>query len=236
MSPPKRPKRATLLQSIDACLENGSRLLDETYDLEYQRLAASRFYLTMVAQEEFAKAFIVFLIMEEVIPIGAAVHRAMNDHSCKQLVGMIMDYAIMHWETTDEMDAAIEADCSQGELLPNDVGSAIEILRYEKVAKWEGRYWGWLEDPNYDRSALRIAEGKKDRRKQDALYVRLGRDAQIASTPTVITEQERTKEYDRARRYMRFVMSLVEGESQNRRYDKATAALKVLFASREADV
>jgi hypothetical protein len=188
----------------------------------------------MVAQEEFAKAFIVFLVMKGIIPMGAAIHRAMNDHSCKQLVGMVLDYAIMHWETTDELNSAIDSDLDHGELLPNDIGSAIEILRYEKVAKWEGRNWVWGEDPNYDPAALWIAEGKKDRRKQDALYVRLGRDGQVASVPAVISEEERAEEFDRARRYMNFVMSLVEGGTQNHRYEKATSALKRLFASRDA--
>lgn len=226
----RQKKAEALLRSLHACVENGSRLLDETYDLEYERLAATRYYITMVAQEEFAKAFILFLIRAEVIEMGPAISRAMNDHTCKQLVGMVMDYAIMHWESMDDLNAAISRDASLPGLLPNDVGSAIEILRYEKVGRWEGRGWT-SDDPAYDASALSVAEGKKDRRKQDALYVRLGRDGQLASTPSVISEQERAEEYERARRYLWFVRSLVEGSQQTYRYERVVEAFRMLFST-----
>jgi hypothetical protein len=88
----------------------------------------------------------------------------------------------------------------------------------------------WSEDPNYDRSAHRIADGKKDSHKQDALYVRIGRDGRAASTPDVITGQETQDELARAARYYRLLESLLRGEEQIYRYDKTMSALKQLFA------
>jgi hypothetical protein len=87
----------------------------------------------IIAQEEAAKAFLLYLVNEGVVPLTAAVRRAINNHACKHLVGMIMDYLIMHWETTEELEVIIRRDLEIGRNLPNDVGSALEILRHEKL-------------------------------------------------------------------------------------------------------
>lgn len=227
---PKAINSRRLLQSINACVDNGNRLIDEAYDLEFRPLPATRYFMALVAQEEFAKAFILFLIMKSVIPMTSGIHRAMNNHSCKQLVGMIMDYAIMHWETIGELQDLIQSDSANGEKFPGEIGSAIEILRFEKIARWEGWKGVWAEDPSYEPQAQKIAGGMKDRRKQDALYVRLGRDGQIASEPKVIAEDERADEHERAHRYKYFVLSLVKGKTQNSRYEKLEAVLRQIFS------
>lgn len=103
------------------------------------------------------------------------------------------------------------------------------IQACEKIGRWESNNWVWAEDPKYETSALRIAEGKKDRRKQDALYVRIGRDGRVCSTPRTISEDETRDEFERARRYRSFVDSVLDGKASSRRYDKAMAALKILF-------
>ena len=224
-----------LVQTINACLDNGERLLEETYDLEFREPSSSRFFLVMIAQEEFAKAFIVFLIKERIVPFSPPVRRAINDHVCKQLVGMIMDYMIMHWEEIEELKAAIRRDHDVGDRLPNDVGSALEILAYEKIGRWAANNRVWAEGPAYDRSALQIAEGKKDRRKQDALYVRIGGDGRACSTPATITDEETRDELERARRYSNFVRSALNGGEppcsfDRKRFDKIMSALTILFS------
>lgn len=93
----------------------------------------------MIAQEEFAKAFILFLVKERIVLFNAPIRRAINDHTCKQLVGMIMDYIIMHWDDLEELRAAIRIDYDLGDRLPNDIGSAMELLRYEKIGRWESK-------------------------------------------------------------------------------------------------
>lgn len=93
-----RPQNKVLLKTATMCFENGVRLLEETYDLEFRKIIATCYYMAKISQEEFAKAFMLLLIRDDVVPFSLPVLRAMNDHSSKQLIGMIMDYMIMHWE------------------------------------------------------------------------------------------------------------------------------------------
>lgn len=226
----RRPTEKSLSASIISCLDNGHRLIEETYDLEFREPSATILYLAMIAQEEFAKAFMLLLIRDEVIPFSAPILRAMNDHACRQLVGLIMDYVVMHWDEIDDLKAMISEDSEMGEKFPDDVGSALELLRYEKIGWWEGKNWCWDVDPNYERTALGIAEGKQDRRKQDALYVRIGKDGRVLSLPYQFTEQHAKVEIEKAIRYGQLVAAATEGESQTYRYEKAISAFKMLFA------
>jgi hypothetical protein len=230
MAKPHEPSTNALRRTIRVCIENGERLLEESYNLEFLNPPSSRFFLIMIAQEEFAKAFMMYLIKEAIVPFTPPVLRAINDHACKQLVGMIMDYMIMHWDNIDELEALISRDYELGDALPNDVGSAMELLRYEKIGRWESKSWVWAEDPDYDISARQIAKGKKDHHKQDALYVRIGRDGRVCSTPQTITEDETNDELARADRYRYFVNSLLGEADRCHRYEKAMAAMRQLFA------
>ncbi len=227
------PKDQDLIGAIKASIDNGYRLLEEGDDLEFRIPSATLYYMAMIAQEEFAKAFLLYLVKERIAPFNAGVRRALNDHSCKQLTGMIMDYMIMHWDEIEELQAAIRSDYEHGDRLPNEVGSALEILCYEKIENWTGRNWVWGEDPAYDQSALRVAEGSVDRRKQDALYVRIGRTGQVASTPGAITCSETAAEISRAGRYGRFAQSIDGGSDggsfDQRRFERVMAALSELF-------
>lgn len=225
----KRPTEQALFASATACFENGLRLIQERYALEYYAHFATRFYNAMIAQEEFAKAFMLLLVRDDVIPFTPQVVRAMNDHVCKQLVGMVMDYSIMHWDDTDQYIEMIRKDAELGDRIPDDVGSALEILRYEKIGRWESRSWSWEEDPDYDKSALAVAEGKRDRRKQDALYVRVGKDGRVLSVPAHTSETETKAEEERANRYGNLVHSALDGGAQSDRYNKMIVAFKVLF-------
>jgi hypothetical protein len=225
---------ATLSKSIQACLDNGARLINESYDLEFRSPCGTRFYLVAVAQEEYAKAFILFLVREGVAPFTSAVRRAIRDHSCKQLVGMVLDYIIMHWDEIAELHAMIDVDHELHGRLPHDIGSALELFCYEKSGRWAKSHWGWDEDPKYDRSAVAIAEGKKDSKKQDALYVRIGADGQTCSIPNDVAEKEIDDELERARRYKACVQSMLDGNRHfsERRYDKVMEAF-VLLLERE---
>jgi hypothetical protein len=141
------PSDSDLMASIRACIENGERILDNTYRLEFEEPPSSRYFFIMIAQEEFAKSFVFILVSKNVIRWSNSILRAINDHSCKQLIGMIMDYMIMHWEDFEELKAVVSADFELGDRLPNDVGSAMELLRYEKIGRWGSEFWGWVEDP-----------------------------------------------------------------------------------------
>lgn len=218
-----------LLATIRACINNGGRLLDDSIWLESLKPPASRYFLVMIAQEEFAKAFILYMALEGITELNAPVLRAINDHACKQLVGVILDYMIFHWEEVSEMKTAIRKEHELGDFLPTDVASAMDLLRHEKIRRWEDKHWGWAEDPDYERSVLHIAEGKKDKHKQDALYVRIGRDGSVCSTPDIISDDETSEEVARADRYRSFMESVLRGDPHSYRYDKAMNVLKALF-------
>jgi hypothetical protein len=225
----QQPQPGALLRGIRACMNNGERLLDETYDLEFRRRPSSRFFLIKIAQEEFAKAFLLHCVKENVVPFTLFVLRAVNDHVCKQLVGMIMGYLVMRWEGVDELKELIRKDFDLGDRLPSEIDSAMDLLRHEKIGRWESTRWVWEDEPDYDAAALRIFEGKEDRHKQDALYVRIGRDGAASSTPETITETETENELERARQYKGLVDSMLAGQEGSYRYDKVMGALKQLF-------
>jgi len=232
MKAPKSTNVNAVKASIAACLDNADRLLEETYNLEFRSPSATRYFMAVIAQEEVAKAFLLHLVQIGIVQLTPAVRRAINDHRCKHLVGMMMDYMIMHWDSAEELKALINFDFDMGDRLPNDVGSALEILCHEKIGRWTDNSWSWAEDPAYDSTALKIAEGKKDRRKQDALYVRTGGDGQLASTPSVITDDETRLELERGRRYAQFMGSVYRGDGggfDEIRFRKIMTALRLLF-------
>jgi hypothetical protein len=176
MSRIQKPSPEVLTETIRACIANGHRLRDESYDLEFREPPSLQLYVLLIAQEEFAKAFILLLVRDDIIPFSRPLLRAMNDHACKHLVGLIMDYVIVRWDTIDEAMELARADAELGDRLPPAIESAIMLLRFEKVGRWESRAWDWEEPPTYESGAKKIAEGKADRRKQDARYVRIGGD------------------------------------------------------------
>ena len=224
-------------KAFRASLENARRLCEETYDLEFRTPCATRFFLLVIAQEEAAKAFLLYLIKERIVPLTAPVRQAINNHACKHLVGMIMDYMIMHWETIEEARELINRDFELGNNLPDDVASALEILYYEKIRRWAGNNVVWAEDPPYDREALSLANGRRDRRKQDALYVRIGSDGQVASTPATIKEAEVENELERTKRYIDFAEALTATKERygfNReRFAQVVVALRLLFGPQQ---
>src|SRR3989344_5074219 len=227
---PHQPYKSDLTTSILAWITNGERILDDAMQVEFQRPPCTKLMLSMIAQEEFAKAFLLYLVREDVVPWSPQLLRAMNDHACKQLVGVIIEYVDPEWETLEELQKIVAEDVELGDRLPSKVGSAIDILRHEKIRRWESNNWVWDEEPNYEPSVLRIAEGKRDRIKQDALYVRLGRDGSVASMPTTVTQASVDEEYEKASRYSRFVISVVrDGAHNSTAYKKVRETLKILF-------
>lgn len=57
-----------------------------------------------------------------------------------------------------------------------------------------------------------MAEGSLDRKKQDALYVRLGASGAVASAPQTVESLSLPDEMDRARRFSSLVESVRDGQ------------------------
>lgn len=207
-------KKSHFREAAERCIENGVRLLDDVDWLYYEeRPAATCLALATIAQEEFSKAFFLILVDRGIVAWNSLVNRATRDHTCKQLLGLVLSHlspdddeetkrrdeflaeleehkrlmkAYKNSADTDEQNriwGRITEISKSWDSLPKSVLDAIFILRHEKIGRWDSSFWEWDEEPSYDPLAKWLAEGKLDRIKQDALYVRLGRDGRVARTP-----------------------------------------------------
>lgn len=224
---------ARIESAIRTSLQNGRRLLDDAEFLEFSEPPTTAYFLSIIAQEEFAKAFLLALVRREVIPWiwKRYLLRAAQDHACKQLLFVVMEYLNPDFqEFKDRCDAVVLRH--ELPIFPAKVADAIFILRHEKIGQWESQGWCWAEEPEYDREALAIANGKQDRVKQNALYVRLAADGGVASAPSDVTRDTVRNEMERAKRFAQLVDSLLaDGAHPGLDYDKVEEAFKSLFAS-----
>ena len=108
-----------LIDAIHACLSNGRRLLDDAQTLEFSDPLATAYYLTLIAQEEFAKGFLLALVIRNVIPWDRRLLRAARDHRCKQLLCVVMDYLQpyepprVHWRLICLSPSSSTRECSR---------------------------------------------------------------------------------------------------------------------------
>jgi AbiV family abortive infection protein len=65
--------KSRFLDPARACRANGQRLLDEAEWLSTEQ-ARTCFALATIAQEEFAKAFLLILVAREIIPWNSFIH------------------------------------------------------------------------------------------------------------------------------------------------------------------
>lgn len=220
-----------LSKSVVACVDNGERLLEDAqYFSDFKRYPTA-YALLIVAQEEFAKAFMLYLIAEGVIPWNREVRRSLRDHTCKQLFGLIMDTLNPPFE---EFLERIE-NSRKGifiTTLSRTVADAINIFRHEKIRRWKSKNWVWAEPPGYDAAAKRVAEGRLDGQKQDALYVSLGRTGEITSVPTWITSEMVESEYEKTERLGSLVKGIKIGTDITALdYERVKNALTLVFSS-----
>jgi AbiV family abortive infection protein len=253
--------KSHFIEAASACLSNGKRLLEDAEMLEYDDPPSTSFALATIAQEEFAKGFLLFLVSRDTIPWNPLVNRASRDHTCKQLLGIVMshmnpdtdeflrrmdEWRAMNKEASSLLDALGAArnpeeqgklwerlnaiDRSQ-EVLPPTVADAIYILRHEKIGRWQS-WFCWEEEPNYDRSAMQVANGQLDREKQDSLYVRLNTKGEVVGIPTGINPEIAKQARERANRLGRLVGGLLAGDAGFLfDYEKVESAFRALFAS-----
>lgn len=220
-----------LRNSIKACLKNSRRLLDDSEYLESCETPTTSHYLALIAQEETAKAFLLTLVVRDIIPWDPRLLRALRDHRCKQLICIIMDYLA---PDTDEFIERCNAVVLRHERpqIPAIVIDAIAILRHEKIGRWVQQKWAWTEIPKYDKQALAAANGRRDRIKQDALYVRLARDGGVASYPSCGTLKDLRAEQEQAERFNMLAEGLLDGkQTVGLDYARVGIVFRSIFAS-----
>ena len=181
--------------SIRASFENAVRLLaDSQYLLEYERFPTA-FALSILAQEEFAKTFLLLLVKDGALPWDSNVHRALRDHTCKQLVASIMDY--LDSESDKWTQTYLATQTFPSKAFPSHIADALNIIHLEKLPRDEKFLW---EDGSCDEQARAIADGEIDKQKQNAIYVSLGKTGQLTSSPAKITKSVAALEYEKTTR------------------------------------
>jgi len=179
--------------AIKECVENGEKLLEEAHILfDWERYGRAR-ALTILAAEEFAKAFVLHLVWEGVIPLTQAVRRSLRDHSSKHLMAIVMSWI------PDDVDMMVSMGVEQwlkrefnrDLRVPPWVADAINLWRHQKLSRT------WEPDWAYEKRSVHVADGELDRQKQNGLFVNLGSDCSVVSTPGQITRKD--AEMERAR-------------------------------------
>lgn len=208
-----------LSQSIKVCEKNGNRLLEDAeylYDLDK---FASAYGLAKLAQEEFAKGFILKLVASGALKWTTEVRRSLNHHVSKQLMTVILEFLN---PDTDDFLKMIENKTLLNR--PKKVSDAINIYVHEVLRRWESANWFWAEDPEYDKEAKSIFDGKEDKVKQSAFYIRISKNG-TAIDSTVNFKKKNTKsEIDKAERYGRFVAS----KNKDSRFEEIVEIIKML--------
>ena len=87
------PSKAEIFsRSISACIENGKKLLkDANLLFDWDRFSTA-FALSVLAQEEFAKAFLLQLVVDDALPWLPEVQRSIARHQCKHLLAIVMEW------------------------------------------------------------------------------------------------------------------------------------------------
>jgi hypothetical protein len=153
----------------------------------------------MLAQEEYAKAFLLCLVKAEALPWSGDVKRALHDHICKQLTALILDYLAPDVDEFLKRHNLSRLEESRP-ILPANVLDAIHIICHERIPRERDRWWLDESRSEPDAWVKRIADGRLYGQKQDAFYVRIGADGGVVSTPDHISRERAVTEFERARR------------------------------------
>ncbi len=130
-----------LRPAIKAILSNADRLAEEARDLgEYGRTQTA-FFLSVLAREEFAKAFLVILVQEERLPWTMRFQNALRSHKCKQLVS----HLLCELSAVDLFDPKFIGKWPRRvRELPRPAVDAFHILVHEHLGELEREDWWYM--------------------------------------------------------------------------------------------
>lgn len=97
-----QPNPKVLQASTSATTENGRKLLEDAKFLfDFDRFSTA-LALAVLAQEEFAKAFLLQLVADGALPWVREVRQSMARHECKHLLGLVMEWLpAWDWDSPD---------------------------------------------------------------------------------------------------------------------------------------
>jgi len=208
-----------LVQAVKICGNNGDRLLEDAEYLYDLGRYASAYGLAKLAQEEFAKGFILKLVENGALKWTKEVRRSLNHHVSKQLMAIILEFL------NPDTDKFLEM-IKNNTLLkrPKKVSDAMNLYVYEVLRRWESANWIWAEDPEYDIEAKSIFDGKEDKIKQNAFYVKISKDGQAIDSTIKFKKNVVKEEIGKAKRYGQFI----NGSGDDSRYKEIVEILKML--------
>lgn len=219
------PRKEDVQASIDACLANAERLMDDALHLEFQERGGARLAICLLAQEEYAKAFILYMVREELVPWDSDLLRVIRNHACKHLVAIVMEYIDPEWDTLEELDAILKAEFDLEGRFPPRVSSALNILYHEKIRRGD-----FFNDNEYDPDVVAVAFGDRDKIKQDAVYIDLDKSCRVKNAPMDVTREDAKVEYERASRYGSIVSRLVSPDAyEGLQLKKLKEVTKIVF-------
>jgi AbiV family abortive infection protein len=225
------PKKETLAKSISATTENAKKLLDDAiFVFDWDRYSTA-LALAVLAQEEFAKAFLLQLVDDGALPWRPEVRRSITRHQCKHLLALVME-----WVPPFDMEEMVELhrrDMARHEqrmawsrrcieryqrgllqpdpddpepqepdvAFPPDVADALNIYRHEEIERMRSGS-AWRDEDWAPGKARKIADGVLDRKKQSALYVDISKTGEVGLHPGLITREDAVEAIERAKRFV----------------------------------
>jgi AbiV len=199
--------------------------MEDALHLEFQERGGARLVICMLAQEEYAKAFLLYMVREELVPWDSDLLRVIRNHACKHLVAIVMEYIAPEWETVEELRAIIKAEYDLDGRFPPRVSSALNILYHEKIRRGD-----FQDDNDYDSDVIAIALGERGAIKQDAIYIDLDKSCRVKNTPMDVTREDAHVEYERACRYASIVLRIIGPDAhESLQLEKLKDAVKIVF-------
>ena len=213
--------------ALQECVRNGCSLLEDAEYLRDWDKHGTAYAIAILAEEEFSKAFLLYLIQDDVIPWTPEIRRAIRNHECKHLLAILTEHLAEKGEYwwTKTLDERINAP---DEPLPRQLIAAINLFRHDKVGRFQSPSWDILEPGDYDSVTKKVADGSVDRAKQSAIYVNIASDGTTLTTPRAVSAAQSAAEIEKAKRIKEMATDMEHGfVSAFREY----AALKKLIAA-----
>lgn len=224
-----RLKTEHLERSIDVTTDNGKKLLaDAKLLFDWDRFGTA-LALAVLAQEEFAKAFLLRLVADDALPWIPEVQRSIARHQCKHLLTLVMEWLgpfdvselvaqskrnthrheqkmawlkrrIARYRDGRFADDPYDPEPVEPEVsLTEDVAAALNIYRHEEIERMKRGYA--LRDAEWSKGKARdIADGSMDRLKQTGIYVDISKTGEVGRHPGLITRQQASQAIEAATR------------------------------------
>ena len=185
--------------------------------------------ISVLAREEFAKAFLLILSQSERLPWTTKFQDALRSHICKQLVS----YVLCELSAVDLFTPAYIGKWPRRvRELPTTVVDAFQILVHEHIRGGEREdWWDHEKDSPLHPTVRDIAAGVIERQKQDALYVRYGWNGTLKSVPAQRVSKSEWQHEMRRLKLMKEAFWVPEGRlsgSPSAQYGIIAALVRVL--------